>query len=259
MSTESIDTWTRAAGMERAYGYAIKGAQGRVIDGLGSAIVGGRFPPGSLLPKEPELIAEYGVSRTSVRESLKVLAAKGLVEVRQRVGTRVRPRELWNVFDSDILAWYHSEGLDEEIMRDLVELRQILEPSAARLAAGRATAEELGRIERALVAMEEHATDGESYLRHDVEFHMAVYAASGNVLLQRFGHLVVDFLNLSFAIQQRAPLYDATGFASDAESHRVVYAAIARGQADVAAAAMLDLILTGRTALVEALERLTDR
>src|SRR5690606_9231708 len=100
--------------------------------------VGGRYRPGDLLPKESELTEEYGVSRTSVREAMKVLAAKGLVEIRQKIGTRVRDDDLWSVFDSDILRWYAMQGRHDVIMRDLIELRQILEPAAARLAAGRA-------------------------------------------------------------------------------------------------------------------------
>ena len=99
--------------VERASGYAMRGLQRRVIEGVGRAIVGGTYAPGALVPKEAELTEEYGVSRTSVREAMRVLAAKGLVDIRQKIGTRVRRTEQWNVFDADILRWYSDEGQDE--------------------------------------------------------------------------------------------------------------------------------------------------
>lgn len=232
----------------------MRGLQGRVIDAIGQAIVGGRYKPGDLLPREAELTEEYGVSRTSVREAMKVLSAKGLVEIRQKVGTRVRPHALWNTFDSDLLAWYHAQGLGESIMRDLVELRQILEPAAARLAAGRASMTDLHRIESAHSAMAANARDHQGYAASDVEFHMAVYGASHNVLLQRFGHLVADFLHLSFSMQQHAENdNDGADFSEDAGSHGAVFAAINRGDAGAASEAMLTVVLEGKSALIEAL------
>jgi DNA-binding FadR family transcriptional regulator len=88
---------------ERGAGYSMRGLQGRVIDGVGRQIIGGQYAPGDLLPREAELTEQFGVSRTSVREGMRVLAAKGLVDIRQKIGTRVRQPENWNVFDSDIL------------------------------------------------------------------------------------------------------------------------------------------------------------
>ncbi|MFC0678786.1 FadR/GntR family transcriptional regulator [Lysobacter korlensis] len=239
---------------ERSSGYMMRGLQGRVIDAIGQAIVGGRYKPGELLPRESELTEAYGVSRTSVREAMKVLSAKGLVEIRQKVGTRVRPQELWNTFDSDLLAWYHAQGLGEVIMRDLVELRQILEPSAARLAAGRASMPNLHRIETALAAMGENAHDHQGYAASDVEFHMAVYEASHNVLLQRFGRLVADFMHLSFNLQQHAANGGAD-FTEDVASHGAVFAAINRGDAADASDRMLTVVLEGKRALIEALTK----
>lgn len=128
-----LDAISRALPVDaraRTNGYALRGRNGQVVAAIGQAIVGGHFSPNQLLPREAELMAEFSISRTSLREAIKVLAAKGLVETRQRVGTWVRPREEWNVFDSELLAWHHAQGLDEAIMRDLIELRQILEPTA---------------------------------------------------------------------------------------------------------------------------------
>lgn len=238
-------------------GYSMRGQQGRVIEALGRDIVGGRYAPETLLPKEAELIATYSVSRTSVREAMKVLAAKGLIEIRQKIGTRVRPRDLWNVFDSDVLNWQHQQGLSESVMRDLIELRQVIEPAAARFASARATMSDLRRIERAHLAMAEHVTDPVGYAESDVEFHMAVFAAAHNALLLRFGHLVADFLHMSFAMQQDAVTKSGADFSKDAEEHRRVYDAINRGEPDAAAAAMLNVILDGKRALGQAIEALS--
>lgn len=238
-------------------GYSMRGLQGQVIEALGAEIVGGRYRPGDLLPREAELTETYGVSRTSVREAMKVLAAKGLVEIRQKIGTRVRDPHLWSVFDSDILRWYAVQGKGDEIMRDLIELRQILEPAAARLAAGRATMTDLRRIELAHLDMVEHAHDNERYAHSDVEFHMAVYGASHNALLHRFGRLVADFMQLSFSVQQRVRAHDdVVDFSADAAAHESVYDAINRGDATAAADTMLDVVLDGKSALIEALAHL---
>jgi DNA-binding FadR family transcriptional regulator len=233
----------------------MRGLQGRLITALGEAIVAGRYKPGSVLPREGELMAELGASRTSVREALKVLAAKGLVEMRQKIGTRVRPQDLWNVFDADVLAWHHSQGLGEDILQDLLELRQVMEPAAARLAAGRATIADLNRIGRAHDEM--RASDGDMvrYEKSDVEFHMAVFAASHNALLRRFAHIVADFLQMSFHIQQEALNEADNRIEDDVAGHRAIFDAINRGDGNAAADAMLAVILNGKRSLLAALGR----
>lgn len=253
-----------AAGEERAprqarpSGYRISGLQGHVITELGRAIVSGRFAPGELLPREPQLMAEFSASRPSLREALKVLAAKGLIEMRQKVGTRVRPRDLWNTFDSDVLAWHlGEEGIEgaqrDSMLRDLIELRQVIEPTAARLAAGRASMDDLRRIRAALQAMEAATGDMASYARADVEFHMAVFTASHNVLFARFAHLVADFLRLSFSIQQEALNERDNRIEDDVAQHRLVFDAINSGEGESAARAMRSVIINGKNSLLAAL------
>lgn len=231
-------------------GYSLRGRQGHVIEALGRAIAGGAYQPGDLLPREAALTEEYGVSRTSVREAMKVLAAKGLVDIRPKVGTRVRPRELWSSFDSDLLTWTYAEGQATDLMRDLVELRQIVEPNAARLAAGRATMHDLGRIEQAGIELTAAAGDHTAYAERDVEFHLAVYAASHNTFLSRFGSLVADFMKLSFDLQQEA---STQSLEDDAARHVAVVDAITRGDAELAAETMLQVVLDGKVALAAAL------
>ncbi len=237
-------------------GLPIRGPQRRVIESLGRAIVGGVYPPGSILPKEDHFIAEYGVSRTPFREAAKVLAAKGLIEIRQKVGTRVRPENLWNALDSDLLRWYAEEGRREEVIRDLLEVREMLEPAAARLAASRATPEDRAEIAAAYRRMSESVGDPEEYAASDVAFHLAVFAATHNVLLQRFGNFVADFLRLSFDIQQAALLErdHVRDFSPDLDAHRFVLESLDRSAPAAAAEAMLEAILAGRRDLLYSLE-----
>src|SRR5215468_7125056 len=163
----------------RAPGYRLRGIHGRVVNAIGEAIVKGRYRPGTLLPREPELIAKFGVSRTALREALKVLAAKGLVETRQRVGTRVRPPEQWNHFDPEITAWQLADGFRDGFVHDLIEFRQTMEPAAARLAAIRASPEDIADIAAALEAMEEGAArnDPAAYAEADASFHIRIFLA----------------------------------------------------------------------------------
>lgn len=159
---------------------------GAVVRQLGAMVLDGSFAPGDILPREDELAARFGVSRTSLREAVKVLSAKGLLEARPRIGVRVRPREAWNLIDPVVLAWHPDLTHDRELMRSLVETRRIVEPAAAGLAAQRASAADLARIEAAC----DHLTaafprDARAGVEADIAFHRAVVGASGNLVLIR--------------------------------------------------------------------------
>ncbi|TXK18776.1 FadR/GntR family transcriptional regulator [Homoserinibacter sp. GY 40078] len=236
---------------DRSTGYAMRGRQGEIIDAIGRQIISGRYRPGDLMPREAELTEEHEASRTSIREAMRVLAAKGLVDIRQKVGTRVRPQDLWNVFDTDILRWHSDVGLGEVVMRDLVEVRQVMEPAAARLAAGRAGMADLRRIADALRTMDASTDSVEAYAHADVEFHLAVYAATHNVLMRQFGNVIADFMYLTFTIQQEVA--DPAGLVDDVASHAEIYRAIDRGEGEKAAEAMLDAVLEGKSSLIAAL------
>ncbi|MEZ5859244.1 MAG: GntR family transcriptional regulator [Geminicoccaceae bacterium] len=123
---------------------------------------------GAVLPREVELMDELGTSRAAVREAIKVLAAKGLVETRQRRGTRVRALDEWNLLDPDVLAWCAAAGPAPVLMAQMVELRCLIEPRAARLAAGRRTAAELAALEAAHAAMVAAFADPGAYSRADL-------------------------------------------------------------------------------------------
>lgn len=236
-------------------GFKLRGQQGRLIGGLGQAIVGGKFRPGDLLPRESDLMIEFGVSRTSVREAIKVLAAKGLIETRQKVGTRVRPKELWNIFDTDVFAWQTATGIGDDILRDLLEIRQVVEPAAARFAASRAGLDDIARIERACRAMAEAASDPAAYTKADVAFHMAVFAASKNLLLHGFAHFIAHFLQASFRLQQESFDEELDPVDADVANHVAIFEAINVGDAARAEAAMLTVILHGKASLLRAREK----
>lgn len=232
---------------------ALRGLQKTVIDGIGRSIIGGAVAPGDFLATEPELGSKFGVSRTSVREAMRVLSAKGLVEIRQKIGTRVQEKEFWNIFDADILRWHHEEGQGDAVMRDLIELRQVLEPAAARLAAGRATIENHRRLKLAITAMENSVKSPEAYAQADLEFHLAVYSASHNSLMWQFGTVVGDFLRRAFLIQQKI-VREPAELSRDVNLHAQVYQAIDRGDGEAAASAMLLVVLEGKSALIQALD-----
>lgn len=232
---------------------SLRGLQKTVIDGIGRRIVGGEIAPGEFLPTEPEIGAQFDVSRTSVREAMRVLSAKGLIEIRQKVGTKVQKPEHWNIFDSDILRWHHEEGQGDAVMRDLIELRQILEPAAAKLASSRATIENHQRLKTAIESMREEINSPEGYARADLEFHLSVYSASQNSLLWQFGTVVGDFLRRAFLIQQKVAR-DSKFLLKDIDLHNDVYEAINRGDGEAASKAMLNVVLEGKNSLIKALQ-----
>ncbi len=141
---------------------------------LGIAILAGRHAPGEVLPGEIEFSEQLGISRTAYREAMRILSAKGLVESKPKTGTRVSDRSRWNLLDPDILAWTFESEPSEAFIRDLFELRQIVEPAAAALAAERRSEADLARMERALDAMARHGLATPEGRAADRAFHHAV-------------------------------------------------------------------------------------
>src|SRR5438094_2683806 len=151
--------------------YPEQSLHGRIVHAIGRGILSGELRPCDLLPAEPDL----GASRTVVREAVKVLAAKGLVESRPKTGTRVRARDAWNLLDPDVLAWQQDGAVNEALLRKLTEVRRIIEPAAAELAAARADPREVVALEEALQEMERtaqaHGGDYEAFVQADMRFH----------------------------------------------------------------------------------------
>mgnify|MGYP003608967310 CR=1 FL=1 len=161
-----------------------------VVRALAGDILSGRHAPGVMLPREPDLCAEYGVSRTVIREALKMLGAKGLIVTRSRVGTQVADPDLWNILDPQIIEWHPPGTLDQRLFDSILETRMGIEPLVAELAAKRATLTELAAIESAWQGMQTAGADIELFTRFDIAFHRTLYTASHNAVFRQIGSLI---------------------------------------------------------------------
>lgn len=181
----------------------MKNVHGNTVDYLGEAIVAGRYAEGASLPPEPMLGEELGVSRTVVREAVKSLIAKGLMTTGPKVGTRVLPEEHWNWFDPDVIAWQSKAGLTPEFLRDLQDLRRVVEPAAVRLAAQRATAQDIAEIEMAYAGMKRAVEEGGDYVTHDLRFHQGLLRACHNRMMVQMSKALSALLRTSFEISTK--------------------------------------------------------
>jgi GntR family galactonate operon transcriptional repressor len=175
-------TWEPAM-EETRNNFQLSGRHGHVVQTLGRQIVRGALAPGETVPTEDNLLSEFGVGRSSLREGVKVLAGKGLLESRTSAGTRVRSRESWNLLDPDVLRWRFSPNPSEADITVLANLRVALEPGAARLAAESADVGSRRMIEAAMAALWDTADDRDQFIEADLAFHRAIFVASDNDLL----------------------------------------------------------------------------
>lgn len=217
----------------------------QLIWSLGVGIVGGLYPEGSTLPGDAELQSQQGVSRTVIREALKTLAAKGLIEARARIGTRVRPRQYWNLFDADVLAWHFEAGADQTFLASLAEMRMAIEPDAAAHAALRRTEHQAQTLFDWVARMGDTGNTAESFARADLGFHLAVADASANPFMRSISALVELALMASFTLS--SPIADQTAFDRSVAVHHAIAKAIADGDANGARAAMREAIEDGYT------------
>jgi len=167
----------------------------QVVNIVGEKIVSGIFPIGETLPNEDDLQHELDVSRTVIREAIKILTDKGLLEVRTRRGTRVRPQTDWNLLDADILRWQYESGPTREFLNKIVDVRRSIEVTASELAAVRATEEDLRLIQERYEILEQSVDDSETYIEADLSFHESIFKACHNDLLEQLA------LNLRLALQ----------------------------------------------------------
>jgi GntR family transcriptional regulator, galactonate operon transcriptional repressor len=177
----------------------------QVVREIGLSIMRNDIKPGDALTNEPELSLQFNVSRSVLREALKMLSAKGLIESRPKTGTRVRPREGWNLLDSDVLAWQNEVGPDKGFLQAICEIRLMFEPPTAGLAASRATEDEVMRIEQCCQGLQDAVDSPERYIPADLQFHTAICSAAHNELLQNIMVTVDISLRASRAITSRLP------------------------------------------------------
>ncbi|KPI07534.1 GntR domain protein [Actinobacteria bacterium OK074] len=213
-----------------------RGLHGQAVEELGRRIVRGDYPPGSVVdPVGFE--TELGVSKTVVREALRVLAAKGLLESRQKRGTTIRPRADWNLLDSDLLRWQGSSAPTDGFLADLAEVRAIVEPAGARLAATRRTPSDLAALRRALAAMGGGGADADAMVEADLAFHRALLDAAHNELLSRMEVVIEAGLRVRDRI-----VHGARHFSDSIPVHQQLLDAVEAGDPDAAAAAVESLL-----------------
>jgi len=216
----------------------LKSAQ--VVDLLGFRIVSGALAPGALLPTEAELSTQLGISRPSLREGLRALAQKGLVEGRTRRGTTVNERSQWNVLDENVLRWMSVAPPDPAFFMDLLDVRMIVEPNAARLAAARASPAQIAAIEAAYKGMERSSPhDMEACCKHDLALHELIITATGNAMLIQFAAAIRTAL---LACVRIASVGRERSHEHSLGEHRAVVVAIRRRDPAEAERAMRNLL-----------------
>lgn len=197
---------------------------------LGIDILSRKLSPGDILPSETELAEIHALSRTSVRDALRILTAKGIVEPRRKRGTCVTERVKWNMLDPDVLSWMFSTKPDERLVRNLFEIRLILEPAAARFAAQRRTQSHLNTMAEALHIMKNETLFTKAGLDADIQFHAALMAASDNEQLMGLNASIGATVALSTHYKIEHNILDRDPI----PSHLAVYRAIEQGNPEEA-------------------------
>ncbi|MDN4502070.1 FadR/GntR family transcriptional regulator [Alteromonadaceae bacterium BrNp21-10] len=211
----------------------------RVTNELGQAIIGGHYTSESGLPTEAKLCEEYGISRTAIREAVKMLAAKGLISSRPRQGILVEPAANWNLYDTSVLKWMLASSPSLLILKEFLQMRLAVEPEAAALAAKFGSDDAIDRIELALDVMQQAVGDPDVSLHDaDLAFHTSILYASNN----RFFYQLRDFIStaLNVTIQHTTPAKGNDQ--SVVDDHAKIYQAIRNRQSDQVKSMMTDLI-----------------
>ncbi|WIV59866.1 FadR/GntR family transcriptional regulator [Amycolatopsis nalaikhensis] len=226
-----------------------RGLHGQTVEALASRILSDEWGEGTVLDL-PALREELDISLTALREALKVLAAKGMIDARQKRGTFVQPREKWNMLDADVMRWQTAAADDPGLLDELTEVRAVVEPAAARIAAGRASEEDVEGLREALADMAAAGDDPEASVQADLAFHRRLMAATHNNFLMRMERVI------AIGLAERDKLVHGASPAEDpVPSHRKVFDAIVAGDPTAAEQAMLALVTKSRDDLAKAQRR----
>lgn len=217
----------------------------QIVRELALRILSGELKPGEILSTEDNASSEMSVSRTAYREAVKVLTAKGLLESRPKVGTRVRDRASWNILDPDIILWRSQTETTRQHVDELFEFRQIIEPEAARLAARNAGPRDIQRFRDAMHCMAVTNASTNENFEADLAFHTGVLQASGNELLASLGHVVEALLLKSFELSS----HRAGAREGSVPLHMEVATQIEKGDGPKAKEAMTKLLESARADL----------
>lgn len=210
----------------------------RMTQALGRQIVCGVYDRNESLPTEAELCEQFGVSRSAVREAVKMLSAKGLITSKPRQGIRIQPEEQWNIFDTDLLSWSLESNPSMKVLKEFLQMRIAIEPEAASLAARFATPEKIDAIEVALERMRAAGDNMEAELEADIAFHVSILYASNN----RFYIRLRDFIQTALRVSIRHTSSIKANHEGVVEDHAKVLSAIKNRNPERAKNAMLLLI-----------------
>lgn len=218
----------------------------RILVKIGEDICAGRYRPGDVIPAEPLLCEQYGVSRVIVREAIKGLAAKGMVEARRKTGTTVLDVARWNLFDPEVMSWrVRMTGVDSKFAADLAELRRIVEPAAGRLAAQHASAGQRKAIGAAYEAMARAVARDGDYISADLAFHREILDACDNQFVRQMQEAISVVLQTTFQVVTQVPGGTATSLPlhlalsnaiqkqDPVAAERAVHALLDRAEADL--------------------------
>jgi DNA-binding FadR family transcriptional regulator len=211
---------------------------GTIARDLGIRIVSGRLEPGRILNGEIQASERLQVSRTAYREAVRILAAKGLLESRPKLGTRVSEPRQWHLLDPDVISWIFTSSPDARLLSSLFELRTIVEPAATALAAKRRTSTQLQALRAALNRMAHNSLAVEAGRQADREFHSVLLEASGNPFLASLTSGVAAAVTWTTLFKQRKGHLQR----DPVPDHERVYEAVAAQNATAATQAMTDLI-----------------
>lgn len=214
---------------------ALRGLHGQTVEVLGLRIVRGEYAPGTALSSEA-LESEFGISKSVLREALRVLAAKGLVDARQKRGTVIRPRPSWSLLDADLLRWQGGQP-DAAFFANLAEVRGIVEPAGARLAAARRDEHDLAALRAALDQMVEVGSDAAAVVEADLAFHRALLDAAHNELLSRMEVVIEAGLRARDSV-----VHSGESWPDSIPVHRSIIDAIEAGSGAAAEAAVQALL-----------------
>ncbi|MCR5871093.1 FadR family transcriptional regulator [Sphingomonas sp. J315] len=212
--------------------------RGAVTNKIGTAILSGEYQPGDVLPGEIAAAEALAVSRGAYREAVRVLAAKGLVESRTKAGTRVLPRERWNLLDPEVLAWAFAGDPDARLIRSLFELRLVIEPAAARFAALRRSKTDIKRMRDALAGMRRHSLATAEGQAADRNFHDALLRATDNDALVAISASIGAAVAWTTRFKQRTRALPRDPI----PDHARVFDAIVTGDGEAASEAMRLLV-----------------
>ena len=206
-----------------------RGLDGLIASDIARKIFSGQLTPGTVLPAEVELCEQLGVSRTALREALKLVSSKGLLESRPKTGTRVRARTDWNILDVQLLEWLSGMEGTLEMYQQFLEFRRVIEPHATRLAAINATREQCIALSQTWEEMCRIARDfdAEQWVDADTRFHRIIFMSSGNCFYQPFGNVLTTVFKwfISHSSKEGVMCLD---------DHERIYIAIMAGDAEAA-------------------------